>query len=61
MPRSCPRGVRTWGGGGGAGGPKGVKKLFFSNVAMWHIKLTGSMSRTKCKFFHPRVKLVTLG
>ena len=53
-PGSCPRGG-TW-------GAQGVKKFFFSNIVMWHIKSTGMTSRTKCKLnFHPRVKLVTLG
>ena len=28
---------------------KGVKKLFFSNMVMWHIKSTGMTSRTECK------------
>ena len=53
-PGSCPRGG-TW-------GAQGVKKFFFSNIVMWHIKSTGMTSRTECKLnFHPRVKLVTLG
>ena len=38
-------GVGLW----GAGGAKVVKKLFFSNVVMWHIKSTGMASRTECK------------
>ena len=47
---------------GGAGGAQGVKNLIFSNMAMLHIKLTGMMSTTECKYnFQPRVKLVTLG
>ena len=50
-------GVGLW----GAGGAKGVK-TFFSNMVMWHIKLTGMTSRTICKYnFYPRAKLVTLG
>ena len=32
---------------GGARGAQGVN-FFFSNVVMWHIKLTGIMSRTEC-------------
>ena len=31
----------------GAPGYPGVKKIFFSNMVMWHIKLTGIMSRTE--------------
>ena len=35
---------------------------FFSNMVMWHIKLTGMTSKTEYKYhLHPRVKLVTLG
>ena len=33
----------------GAGGAQGVKNDFFSNMVMWHIKLTGMTSRTECK------------
>ena len=33
----------------GAGGAQGVKKNFFSNMVMWHIKSTGMTSRTECK------------
>ena len=33
----------------GAGGAQGVKKKFFSNMVMWHIKSTGMTSRTECK------------
>ena len=41
--------------------PGGQKKII-SNIVMWHIKSTGTTSRTECKLnFHPRVKLVTLG
>ena len=31
----------------GAGGAQGVKKNFFSNMVMWHIKSTGMTSRTE--------------
>ena len=41
--------------------PRG-SNFFFSNMVMWHIKLTGMTSRTECKqHFHHRVKLMTLG
>ena len=33
----------------GTGGAQGVKKNFFSNMVMWHIKSTGMTSRTECK------------
>ena len=33
----------------GAGGGQVVKNLFFSNMVMWHIKLTWMTSRTECK------------
>ena len=33
----------------GAGGAKGVKNDFFSNMVIWHIKSTGMTSRTECK------------
>ena len=36
LPGSCPRGG-TW----GAGGTQVVKKLFFSNIVMLHIKSGG--------------------
>ena len=36
-----------WEGLWGTGGAKGVN--FFSNMVMWHIKLTGMTSRTECK------------
>ena len=46
----------------GALGCPGGQKKFFSNMVMWHIKLTGMTSRTECKqHFHHRVKLMTLG
>ena len=46
---------------GGTRVPRGSKN-FFSNMVMWHIKLTGMTSRTECKqHFHHRVKLMTLG
>ena len=32
----------------GAGGAQGAQK-YFLNMVMWHIKLTGMTSRTKCK------------
>ena len=52
----------AWVGIWGAGGAEGVKKLFFSNMVMWHIISTGMTSRTECKLnFHPKVKVVTLG
>ena len=39
-------GVGLW----GAGGARGVGfKFFFSNMVMWHIKLTGMACRTECK------------
>ena len=42
---------------GGAGG----QKLSFPHMKMWHIKLTGMMSRTEGKLiFQSRVKQVTL-
>ena len=45
----------------GALGCPGGQKIFFSNMVMWHIKLTGMTSRTECKqHFHHRVKLMTL-
>ena len=45
----------------GALGCPGGQKFFFSNMVMWHIKLTGMTSRTECKHhFHHRVKLMTL-
>ena len=34
----------------GAGGAQGGRKIFFSNMVMWHIKLTGLTSRTECKY-----------
>ena len=34
---------------GGLGVPRGSKKIFFSNMVMWHIKSTGMKSRTECK------------
>ena len=40
-------GVGLW--GEGAGGAQGVKKKFFSNMVIRHIKLTGMKSRTECK------------
>ena len=44
------------------GVPRGVKKYFFSNMVMWHVKSPGMTCRTECKSnFHPRVKLVTFG
>ena len=49
-------GVGLWGAGGA------YVVIFFSNMVMWHINLTGMTSRTECKLnFHPSVKLVTLG
>ena len=43
-------GVRLWGTGG--------QKKGFSNMVMWHIKLTGMTSKTEFKLnFHPWVKL----
>ena len=33
----------------GAGGAQGVKKNYFSNMVMWHIKSTGMTSRIECK------------
>ena len=30
-------------------GVQGVKNLFFSNMVMWHIKLTEMKSRKECK------------
>ena len=51
-PRSC-QGM----GLGRRGCPKS-QNFIFSNMVMWHIKLTVIMSRIECKFnFHPRVKL----
>ena len=44
-PLGHAQGVGLW----GAGGAKGVKKIFFSNMVMWYIKWTGMSSRTKCK------------
>ena len=45
--------------GMGLGCPGGQK---YSNMVMWHIKLTGMSSRTECKQnFHSSVELVTLG
>ena len=34
---------------GALGGAEGVKKIFFSNIVMWHVKATGMTSRTECK------------
>ena len=45
----CPLGRAPGVGLWGAGGAKEVKKIFFSNMVMWYIKLTGMMSRTECK------------
>ena len=46
----------------GAGGAQMVKKYFFSNMVMWHIKPMRMTGRTECKYkFYPRVKMVTLG
>ena len=57
----CPLGHAPGVGLWGTGGAQGGKKIFFSNMVMWYIKLTGMTSRTECKLnFHPRVKLVTL-
>ena len=33
----------------GPGGAQGFKNLFFSNMVMWHIKLTGMTSLTEYK------------
>ena len=45
----------------GCPGGGGVKNIF-SNMVMWHIKLTGMIIRTECKLnFQSNVKLVTLG
>ena len=50
------QGVGLW----GAKGAQGV--IFFSNMVMWFIKLTGMASRTEYKYnFHLRVKLDDLG
>ena len=35
--------------GVGPSGAQGVKNLFFSNIVMCHIKLTGITSRAECK------------
>ena len=43
LPRSCPRGGTL----GRCGCPGG--QTFFSNIVMWHIKLTGMTSKTECK------------
>ena len=53
MPGSCLSGG-TW----GARGAQGLKKNFFLNMFMWHIKLMGMMSRTislnyDARKFHP--------
>ena len=48
---SCPR-DGAWG--------VGVKRLFFPNMVMWHIKLEGMIRRTEYKwYFHRMVKLMT--
>ena len=39
----------TLGAGLGASGYPGGQKNFFSNMAIWHIKLTGILSRTEYK------------
>ena len=47
--------------GWGLGGNQGDKK-YFSNMVMWHIKLTVMMSRTEYKYdFLTMAKLVSLG
>ena len=38
-------GVGLW----GTRSAQGVKKNFFSNMVIWHIKSTGVTSRTECK------------
>ena len=43
----CPLGHAPGVGLWGTGGAQGVN--FFSNMVMWHIKLTRMMSRTECK------------
>ena len=45
----CPLGHAPGVGLWCARGAQGVKKIFFSNMAMWYIKLTGIRSRTECK------------
>ena len=51
----------TLGVGLGAPGYQGGKKNIVSNMVMWHIKLTGIMSRTEIKYnFHTMVKLVSM-
>ena len=37
--------------GGTWGCPEG-QKFTFKNMVMWHIKLTGMMSRTECKYLY---------
>ena len=52
-PGSCPR---IW-----DLGELGVKKFYFLNIVMWHIKLKGMNSSPGYTKFYPTIKLVTLG
>ena len=45
----CPLGYAPGVGLWGPGGAQGVKKIFFSNMVMWHIKSMVMTSRTEYK------------